>query len=51
MGKITENGTYTFTENKLVLKDDSGLIIENCQLVNEEGLHCNTYALLYEKIE
>lgn len=46
-----QKGTYIIKEDNkgVILKEEDGLISENCTLENETELHCDRYALLYEK--
>lgn len=48
-----QKGTYIIKEDNkgVILKEEDGLISENCTLENETELHCDRYALLYEKAD
>jgi hypothetical protein len=49
MGENTEIGTYSFNQGNVVLQNEDGLITENCQIKNNNELHCDKYASLYIK--
>lgn len=49
MGEYVEIGTYSLNKANVVLKNEDGLITENCVLKNKIELHCNKYASLYIK--
>lgn len=47
MSDRVETGTYSFNKDNLVLKNDDGLITENCRVIDNKELHCDKYAYLY----
>ena len=47
MSDRVDTGTYSFNKDNLVLKNDDGLITENCKVMDNKELYCDKYAYLY----